>query len=88
MEVKVTEPRIVLKVDDKTLKIDQSKPTGEILNDIKPNWISTIEVWKDQKAIELYGEEAKGGVIVITFKDLTGLSKELQDRFNEIKKVE
>ncbi len=37
----------------------------ENLNAINPNKIKAITVYKGKKAIELYGEEAKNGVIVI-----------------------
>jgi hypothetical protein len=86
--VTVTQPCMVLKVDDKTLKVDKGPFAKITLNEINPNWISSINVRKDHQAIEEFGEEAKGGVIVITFKDFNTLSKELQDAFNEIKKVE
>ena len=86
--VSQSEPYLVLKVDNKTLKIGKGKMASEKLNEIKADWVSTVEVWKDQKAVDLYGEDAKGGVIAITFKDINVLSKEFQDLFNDLKKVE
>ena len=38
------------------------------LKDIDPNTISTIQVLKDSKAVEKYGEKARNGVIEITTK--------------------
>jgi TonB-dependent SusC/RagA subfamily outer membrane receptor len=38
------------------------------LNSLKPNDIESISVFKDQSAIEKYGEKAKNGVILITTK--------------------
>ena len=47
--------------------LDGVKYTGNI-NDIDPATIASMEVLKDQKAIDKYGEEAKNGVILITTK--------------------
>ena len=47
--------------------IDGVKYTGD-LKDIDPATISSMEVLKDQKAIEKYGDEAKNGVLLITSK--------------------
>jgi TonB family protein len=38
------------------------------LNTINPNNIESVEVLKDQKAMDLYGPKAKGGVILVTSK--------------------
>ncbi|NBA75760.1 TonB-dependent receptor plug domain-containing protein [Emticicia sp. ODNR4P] len=38
------------------------------LTGIDPNTIESISVWKDKKAIELYGEKGRNGVIVVTLK--------------------
>lgn len=43
------------------------KYTGNI-SDIDPATIASMEILKDQKAIDKYGEEAKNGVILITSK--------------------
>ena len=47
--------------------LDGVKYTGD-LSKIDPATISSMEVLKDEKAIEKYGEEAKNGVILITTK--------------------
>lgn len=38
------------------------------LTGIDPNTIESISVWKDKKAIELYGEKGRNGVIIVTLK--------------------
>jgi TonB family protein len=47
--------------------LDGVKYTGTI-SDIDPATIASMEILKDQKAIDKYGEEAKNGVILITSK--------------------
>lgn len=47
--------------------LDGIKYNGDI-SDIDPATISSMEVLKDEKAIEKYGDEAKNGVILITTK--------------------
>ena len=47
--------------------LDGVKYTGD-LSKIDPATISSMEVLKDEKAIEKYGEEAKNGIILITTK--------------------
>ena len=47
--------------------LDGVKYTGD-LKDIDPATISSMEVLKDQAAIEKYGDEAKNGVVLITTK--------------------
>ena len=47
--------------------LDGVKYTGD-LSKIDPATISSMEVLKDEKAIEKYGDEAKNGVILITTK--------------------
>jgi TonB-dependent SusC/RagA subfamily outer membrane receptor len=51
-------PRPLFVVDGKRLA-DQSV-------DLNPNDIESVEVFKGPKAIEIYGEEARNGVVVIT----------------------
>lgn len=52
---------IIYYVDDK--KVDEGK-----VKEIKPSDIKSMTVLKDKVAVELYGEEARGGVVVITTK--------------------
>lgn len=49
--------------------IEGKEVNNKILQAIDPNTIERVEVFKENKAIELYGERAKEGVILVTLKD-------------------
>ncbi len=54
---------------DETLFILDGKPiTAEQLKRVDPSTIDHMEVLKDKSAVELYGDKAKNGVIVVTTK--------------------
>jgi len=38
---------------------------------INPDDIESVTVWKDKKAMKLYGEKGKFGVIIITTKNIS-----------------
>ena len=60
---------IFMDEDDASLVIiDGKESTHEELKKISPDKIETINVWKGDKAVEKYGEKAKGGVINVTTK--------------------
>lgn len=40
----------------------------ESLDNLDPNTIESVQILKDENAIELYGDEAKNGVVIITTK--------------------
>ena len=48
--------------------IDGKEEPYSTINHIDPNTIKSIDVLKDESAINLYGEKAKNGVILITSK--------------------
>lgn len=48
--------------------LDDVEMPGSDLGAIKPEDIETVEVLKDQKATEKYGEKGKNGVVIITTK--------------------
>lgn len=48
--------------------LDGQRIPYEKFNQIDPKTIESMEVVKNEKAIELYGEEAKNGVIIIKSK--------------------
>ncbi|MBO6078620.1 MAG: hypothetical protein J6P66_07710 [Bacteroidaceae bacterium] len=52
---------VIYYVNDK--KVDEEK-----VKEIKPSNIKSITVLKDKAAVEVYGEEARAGVVVITTK--------------------
>lgn len=58
-----------LKSSDNILYIiDGKKATATELHNIAPNAIESVNVYKDNKAVELYGAEGKEGVIIINTK--------------------
>lgn len=42
--------------------------SNEDFDSIDPNKIESVTVWKEKKAVEMYGEKGKNGVIVIESK--------------------
>ena len=48
--------------------VDGKEVEGGSLEDINPDDIETVNVYKGDKAIEKYGEKAKDGVVVIKTK--------------------
>lgn len=49
--------------------LDGKEISKDEMQKIDPNTIKSIEVFKDEKAIEKYGEKGKNGVLVITIKE-------------------
>lgn len=49
--------------------VDGKRVSNDVMNTIKPDDIGAIEVLKDISAVDLYGEDAKSGAIVITMKN-------------------
>jgi len=80
------QPIYVIKVDGKTLDIGRGLFGKIKLDDIETEWISSVQVIKDEMAIEKFGIRGQYGVVVIQFKDFNLLSKELQQMFNEVSK--
>lgn len=79
-------PFFVLKVDDKSLEIDARNNEELDLETIDPNCIESISLLKGNEAKEKYGDKGQNGVVIITFKDLNLLSKELQRKFTDSNK--
>lgn len=48
---------------------------GKLINDINPDKIDNIHVFKGESAKYLYGEKGKNGVVVITTKEFAKKSK-------------
>ena len=55
----------------------------EVMKFLNPNDIESVTVLKDAKAIELYGEKGKFGVIKITTKNIT--KRKLRKIYKEFK---
>ncbi len=66
-----TDKKMVFISDDgekPLLYIDGKEASDKTMEDIKPETIEKMEVYKGQKAVEKYGEKGKNGVIMITTK--------------------
>ena len=78
----------IIKGDNKQTELfDIPKETAEsTLTSINPKWIKSIDIYKGQKAIDLYGDKGKNGVIIVQLKRgrLEKLPKDIKDRFKEI----
>ena len=78
--------KIVSKKNDPLIVVNDSILKYEVIAYLNPNDIASVIVWKDEKAIELYGEKGKFGVIVITTKNISKrklrkIYKEFKDEF-------
>jgi TonB-dependent SusC/RagA subfamily outer membrane receptor len=63
--------------------IDGVKMDKSSLSQINPNFIKSITVLKNASAVELYGEEGRHGVILITTKNKTGMPPLMALRLNK-----
>lgn len=73
-----------LTLNDKPLiVINDSILKYEVMEFLNPNDIESITVWKDEKAMSLYGEKGKFGVIKITTKNLS--KRKLRKIYKEFK---
>ena len=55
----------------------------EVMAYLNPNDIESVTVWKDEKAMALYGEKGKFGVIKITTKNIS--KRKLRKIYKEFK---
>jgi hypothetical protein len=51
--------------DDMLIYVDGEKYTKEDLEYLDPKGLKSITIYKDKKAIEMYGDKAKNGVVVV-----------------------
>jgi len=78
--------KIVSKKNDPLIVVNDSILKYEVIAYLNPNDIASEIVWKDEKAIELYGDKGKFGVIAITTKNISKrklrkIYKEFKDEF-------
>ncbi|MEI6264467.1 MAG: M56 family metallopeptidase [Sphingobacteriia bacterium] len=64
--------------------VDGVKMDKSSLSLIDPNFIKEITVLKNKSAVELYGEEGKHGVILVTTKNKAGMPPLMALRLNKI----
>ena len=69
-KIKVTsdgpDPLFVVKYKNKSAIIERDG--DQPLKDIDPNWIKQIDILKDQKAEEQFGDKGVNGVVIIELK--------------------
>lgn len=75
--------KIVSKKNDPLIVVNDSILKYEVIAYLNPNDIASITVWKDEKAIELYGDKGKFGVIAITTKNIS--KRKLRKIYKEFK---
>ena len=63
--------KIVSKKNDPLIVVNDSILKYEVMEHLNPNYIESVTVLKDKKAMELYGEKGKFGVIKITTKNIS-----------------
>ena len=67
----INPPAIALAKTSPLFILDNVEMPGIDLDKVKPEDIESIEVLKDKKAIEPYGEKGKNGVVIISTKSFT-----------------
>ena len=63
--------KIVSKKNNPLIVVNDSILKYEVIAYLNPNDIASVIVWKDEKAIELYGDKGKFGVTAITTKNIS-----------------
>lgn len=79
-------PLFIVKLEEKSFEIrsTDTNPSESFLKEIDPNWIESIEVFKDEKAKEKFGEKGYAGVVVVDLKKESAnkMTTEFSNRFN------
>lgn len=75
--------KIVSKKNDPLIVVNDSILKHEVMEHLNPNDIESVTVLKDKKAMELYGEKGKFGVIKITTKNIS--KRKLRKIYKEFK---
>ena len=75
--------KIVSKKNDPLIVVNDSILKYEVMEHLNPNDIESVTVLKDKKAMELYGEKWKFGVIKITTKNIS--KRKLRKIYKEFK---
>ncbi len=75
--------KIVSKKNNPLIVVNDSILKYEVIAYLNPNDIASVIVWKDEKAIELYGDKGKFGVIAITTKNIS--KRKLRKIYKEFK---
>ena len=73
-ETIITKPRksvTAIKAEKPLIVVNDSILKYEVVEQLNPNDIESVTVWKDEKAKSMYGEKGKFGVIIITTKNIS-----------------
>ena len=68
-------PLFIVHVDNKVLQIpvngnlSNTRRIRRTLKHINPDWVTSIEVIKDKKAVETYGSLGRNGVVILRLKE-------------------
>ena len=70
VQVAGNSPLFIVNLEEKSFEIrsTEAKPSENFLKEIDPNWIESIEVFKDERAKEKFGEKGYAGVVVVDLK--------------------
>lgn len=85
-ETIITKPRksvMAIKAEKPLIVVNDSILKYEVIEFLNPNDIESVTVLKDKKAMELYGEKGKFGVIRITTKHIS--KRKLRKIYKEFK---
>ena len=85
-ETIITKPRksvTAIKAEKPIIVVNDSILRYEVMEHLNPNDIESVTVLKDKKAMELYGEKGKFGVIKITTKNIS--KRKLRKIYKEFK---
>lgn len=63
--------------------VDGVKKSTKYLNSLNPDGIESIEVLKDDNAVEKYGEDGKEGVVIVNTKKVSGEIEDQGDKKNK-----
>lgn len=82
MQAPQKKPLYIINTPDKKIPLKIDSTSVSPLEAIDQARIASIEVLKNEKAVQLYGEKAKNGVIIITLKeqDLDEVLKKLKEQ--------
>lgn len=73
----------IIKKEKPLILVNNTILKYEAMEYLNPNDIESVTVHKDEKAIELYGEKGKYGVILITTKNIS--KRKLRKMYKEFK---
>jgi hypothetical protein len=74
-----TVPKELKKYSNALILVDGKEKTADELNEVDPNNIYSITIWKDKSSAEKYGDKGKNGVIEVITKRFRYENEKLKD---------